>query len=107
MIEKKSILQQIRDKETDLTIDIEAVARDTELTVSMARKDAEAIVSRAEQESAADAANAKARALEQLGLEIRALKERSVSEAAEVRKKADERTPQAIEKIVRAVSLKH
>jgi vacuolar-type H+-ATPase subunit H len=106
MAETKSLLRQIRDKETDLDRALDQAALESQHIVEAAQKEAEEIVRNAEKEGGAAAAEYLRKEREKLGQEITALKEKGRSDTAAVRVSAEARMPGAAEKIVKAVALR-
>jgi len=105
MSETKSLLRQIRDKESDLDAELEKAAGDSRLIVEAARREAEAIVRAAEIEGTA-AAEAYARGeQEKLARELARLQEEARAQQARVLDAAEARLPRAVGKIVKAVTL--
>ena len=106
MAETKSLLRQIRDKETDLNLELDRAARESEHIIEAAKKEAEAIIRNAETEGKAAAEEHMRKEREALDGEITELRARGLIDAAAVRKRAEGRMSRAAEKIVNAVALR-
>ncbi|HUL62215.1 MAG TPA: V-type ATPase subunit subunit G family protein [Methanocella sp.] len=107
MAETKSLLRQIRDKETDLNLELDRAARESEGIIEAAKKDAVAIVRSAEIDGDAAAADHTRKEREALEGELAELQARGLIDAAAVRKRAEGRMARAVEKIVDAVALRN
>lgn len=102
----KSLLRQIRDKESDLDQALEQAALDSRRIIGDAQREAESIVRDAERAGSAAAGEYLRKELEKLDREIAALRERGREEQAAVRESAEARMSRAVEKIVKAVTLR-
>jgi vacuolar-type H+-ATPase subunit H len=102
----KSLLRQIRDKESDLDQALEWAAQDSHRIVEDAQREAESIVRDAERDGSGAAEEYLRKEREKLDREIAALRERGREAQAVVLESAEARMPRAVEKIVKAVSLR-
>jgi vacuolar-type H+-ATPase subunit H len=102
----KSLLRQIRDKESDIDRALEQTAMDSRRIVEDAQREAESIVLDAERDGSGAAEEYLRKEQEKLDREIAALRERGREEQAAVLESAEARMPRAVEKIVKAVSLR-
>lgn len=101
----KSLLRQIRDKESDLDRELEQMAGDSRKMVEDAQREAESTVQAAETEGSAAAGEYLRKEREKLDMEIAALQERGRKEQAALLKGAGSRMSRAVERIVNAVLL--
>jgi vacuolar-type H+-ATPase subunit H len=101
----KSLLRQIRDKESDLDRELEQMAGDSRKMVEDAQREAESTVQAAEMEGSAAAGEYLRKEREKLGLEVAAMREQGRKEEDAVQKGAESRMSRAVERIVNAVLL--
>jgi vacuolar-type H+-ATPase subunit H len=102
----KSLLRQIRDKESDLDQALDQAALDSRKIIEDAQHEADSIVRDAERDGSAAAEEYLRLEREKLDREIAALRECGREEQAAVLESAEARMPRAVEKIVKAVSLR-
>jgi vacuolar-type H+-ATPase subunit H len=102
----KSLLRQIRDKESDLDRELEQAAQDARQIVEDAQKAAEGIIREAEREGSAAAGEHQRKSREQLDREIAALREQGRGDRAVTGERAGMRMPHAVGRIVDAVLLR-
>lgn len=102
----KSLLRQIRDKESDLDRELEQAIKDSQKIIENAQKEAEAILLNAETEGTAAAGEYRRKERETLDREIAVLRENGRKDQAAVVESAESRMPRAVDRIVKAVSLR-
>jgi vacuolar-type H+-ATPase subunit H len=102
----KSLLRQIRDKESDLDREMDQAVADSRKLIEDAQKEAEGILRDAERDGSAAAEAFLRQEREKLGREIAAFRERGLEERAAVEESANVRMPRAVEQIVNAVALR-
>lgn len=102
----KSLLRQIRDKESDLDRELDRAVAESRSIVEDAQRAAEAILREAELAGSAAAEEYLRSAREQTDREIAALREDGRARRDAVRARAEARLSRAAEHIVKAVSLR-
>jgi vacuolar-type H+-ATPase subunit H len=102
----KSLLRQIRDKESDLDREMDQAITDSRRIVEDAQRDAGAILRETELAGSAAAEEYLRKAREQTGREISMLQENGREQQAAVLESAETRMSRAVEHIVKAVTLR-
>lgn len=102
----KSLLRQIRDKESDLDRELDQAVTDSRRIVEDAQREAEAILRESEMAGSAAAEEYLRGAREQTDREIGTLRDNSRAQQAAVRESAGARMSRAVEHIVKAVTLR-
>jgi vacuolar-type H+-ATPase subunit H len=102
----KSLLRQIRDKESDLDRELDQAVTDSRMIVEDAQREAEAILRDSELAGSAAVEEYLRKAREQTDREIAVLRENSLEQQAAVRESAETRMSRAVEHIVKAVTLR-
>lgn len=102
----KSLLRQIRDKESDLDRELDQAVTDSRMIVEDAQREAEAILRDSELAGSAAAEEYLRKAREQTDREIAVLRENSLEQQAAVLESAETRMSRAVEHIVKAVTLR-
>ncbi|MFA5347193.1 MAG: V-type ATPase subunit subunit G family protein [Methanoregula sp.] len=105
MVEERSLLQQIREKELMISIKIDETRREGEEVILSARKEASEIIEKSETEGKRAAQEYFEKEMEKLRKEIEQLKNQSNQQALLVRAEGERNLPSAIDKIAKAVSL--
>ncbi|MGA9139152.1 MAG: V-type ATPase subunit subunit G family protein [Methanocella sp.] len=102
----KSLLRQIRDKESDLDRELDQAITDSRMIVENAQREAAAILGESEQSGSAAAEEYLRKAREQTALEIAVLHENGLEQQAAVLESAQTRMSRAVEHIMNAVTLR-
>jgi vacuolar-type H+-ATPase subunit H len=102
----KSLLRQIRDKESDLDRELDQAVTDSRMIVEDAQREAEAILRDSELAGSAAVEEYLRKAREQTDREIAVLRENSLEQQAAVLESAETRMSRAVEHIVKAVTLR-
>jgi vacuolar-type H+-ATPase subunit H len=105
MIQERSLLQKIREKELSVSVSVDHAARDAEETVQNARRDAENILKQAETEGILEANNLYENEMKKVQQEIERLQKLSTAEATSVREQGEKRLAEAAEYVVKSVVL--
>jgi vacuolar-type H+-ATPase subunit H len=101
----KTLLQQIREKELMLNIQIEETRRDAEEIILKARRDAEAMIEKSEREGAAAAQEYSENEMEAIKKEIDQLTARGNLEAVTIKERGERNLQPAIQVIIKTVSM--
>jgi vacuolar-type H+-ATPase subunit H len=101
----KTLLQQIREKELMLNIQIEETRRDAEEIILKARRDAEAMIEKSEREGAAAAQEYYENEMEVIKKERDQLMTRGNLEAISLKETGERNLQPAIQMIVKTVSM--
>jgi vacuolar-type H+-ATPase subunit H len=102
----KSLLRQIRDKESDLDREMDQAVTDSRRIVEDAQREAGDLLRETERAGSAAAEEYLRNAREQTALEITVLRENGREQQAAVRESAETRMSLAVEHIVKAVVLR-
>jgi vacuolar-type H+-ATPase subunit H len=105
MGEEKTLLQQIREKELLLNIQIEDSRKEAGEILATARKDAAGMVETSEREGEAAAKKYYEREMEKIKDETDRLRAEGLRQATTAREVGERNLPKAIEKIVKSVSM--
>ena len=105
MIEKRSLLQLIRDKESGLNSMLDMALKEADLVVSDTHKEAEAMACKAENDGSSAAEDHLSSEREKLDSLISALKDDSRKKAKVIEERMGSRLPLAVDLIVKSVSL--
>lgn len=104
MMEKKSLLQLIRDKESDLNSMLDVALKEADHTLSGAQSEAVAAIEKAEADGASMAEAYLAKERERLDAEISALKDAHRKKTDDTLKGMKSRLPQAVDLVIKSVS---
>jgi len=102
----KSLLRQIRDKESDLDRELDQAVTDSRRIVEDAQREAGDILRESERAGSVAAEEYLRKAREQTDREISMLRENSLAQQAAIRASAETRMSRAVEHIVKAVTLR-
>jgi len=105
MVEEKSLLQQIREKELTISIKVDETRREGEEVILTARKEASEIIDTSEKEGKKAAQEYYEKEMEKLRKEIEQLRDQSNQQALLVRTEGERNLPSALDKIVKVVTL--
>jgi vacuolar-type H+-ATPase subunit H len=105
MIQERSLLQKIREKELAVSISVDQATRESEEVVQSARRDAENILKQAGAEGAREATTIYENEMKKVQQEIERLQSLGTIEAAKVREKGEQRLTAAVDHIVKSVLL--
>ena len=105
MAEEKSLLQQIREKELMISINIDETRREGEEVIISARKEASEMIETSEREGKKAAREYYEKEMEKLRKEIEQLRDQSNQQAISVRAEGERNLPSAIDKIAKVVSM--
>ena len=103
--EEKSLLQQIREKELMISINIDETRREGEEVMLSARKEASEMIETSEREGKKAALEYYEKEMEKLREEIEHLRNQSNQQALLVRAEGERNLPSAIDKIAKVVSM--
>jgi len=105
MAEEKSLLQQIREKELMISINIDETRREGEEVIISARKEASEMIETSEREGKKAAREYYEKEMEKLRKEIEQLRDQSNQQAISVRAEGERNLPSAIDTIAKVVSM--
>jgi vacuolar-type H+-ATPase subunit H len=101
---ERSLLQKIREKELEISIQIDEARREAEEIIARARKDGDAILKKAEAEAKTEAEGLTRREMEAMTGEIEAIRSEGGDEIKTLKKKGERNLGKAIEQIVYVVA---
>ncbi|MDI6719765.1 MAG: V-type ATPase subunit subunit G family protein [Methanomicrobiales archaeon] len=104
MAAERSLLQKIREKELEISIQVDAAREESERRIAEARSEAAAIIQQAEQEGEREARAYYQRELEKIREQIERMRTEGLREAESIRTKGEGRLQKAVERIVHAVA---
>lgn len=102
--EEPSVLQQIRRKEVELSVKADQTRRDAEQIVADARKEAADILKKADADGRKAADEYSEKRLASVLDEVKDLQQLGKEQASRVRLGGEQNLPEAVEKIVKAVT---
>ncbi len=105
MIQERSLLQQIREKELAVSISVDEATREAEEIVQNARRDAENILKQAETEGAVEAKTIYENEMSKVEQEVERLKSLGTTETMKVREIGERRLDAAVDYVVKSVLL--
>jgi vacuolar-type H+-ATPase subunit H len=103
---QKTLLEQIREKESELNKQLELVTDKAESIVSDARRRSERIIGDAEAKGRELAAEHYRGGKAKIDLEVEAIKGREAKEAQALRESGEKNLPSAVELIIKAVTFR-
>lgn len=101
---ERSLLQKIREKELEISIQVDEARREAEEIIARARKDADATLKKAEAEGKAAAEGLTRREMEALRGEIEAMRSGGGDEIRILKERGEQNLEKAIEQIMHAVA---
>ena len=104
MAAEPSLLQKIRHRELEISVDIDRVRRLADQSIEEAKKEADDLIRSYEEEADSSAARFRQTELEQIGSEIERLKREGEAEAQRVREEGEQNLPRAVDIIVRTIA---
>jgi vacuolar-type H+-ATPase subunit H len=102
--EQQSLLQKIRHRELEISVEIDRVRREADRRIEETKKEAADLIRRYEEEADRIAVDYRREELERIGGEIERLKEVGESEARKVRERGERNLPQAIDNITKTIA---
>jgi V/A-type H+-transporting ATPase subunit G/H len=105
MIQERSLLQKIREKELAVSVSVDQAMREADEIVQNARRDAENILKQAETDGILEAKNLYENEMKKVQQEIERLQKLSMAEATNVREQGETRLAAAAEYVVKTVIL--
>ena len=104
MVPEESILQRIRHKELELSVEIEKVRRDGDQRIELAKKDATELIRKYEEEAENHVTEYEKKELESIRTSVESVKRKGEEEAKMVRDKGIKNLPRTINLIVRTIA---
>jgi vacuolar-type H+-ATPase subunit H len=104
MAEERSLLQKIRQKELEMSVDIERVRREADQHIEQAKKEANGLIRRYEEEADRAVVDYRNRELEKIRSEVEHLEAEGVEAAEKMRERGGKNLPRAIEIVTRAIA---
>ena len=105
MIQERSILQKIREKELAMSVSVDQAVREADEIVLIARRDAENILTQAETDGALEAKRLYENEMKLVQQETERLERVALEEAKSIREKGEKRIAAAAEYVVKTVVL--
>lgn len=104
MAAERSLLQRIREKELEISIQVDTAREEAERRIAEARSEATGILQQAEQEGEQAARAHYQNELEKIRGQIERMRTEGLQEAESIRTKGEGRLQKAVERLVRAVA---
>jgi len=101
---ERSLLQKIREKELEISIQVDEARREAEEIIALARKDATEILKKAEAEAKIEAEGLTRREMEAIAREIEADRSRGGDEIRILKERGERNLEKAVEQILQVVA---